>query len=316
MRKQMSEIRISRLFLKARLTPTVLAFLLGAFLLGVFLLGVFLLCLNVLGVFRSLGNSQILDEPVRNADIYDSIPSVYRDVVIINSDQLLAATARKHGESDADYITRLAMTVHQGMADYWEDEGIDRYNLRVPASENYLLFVAGYILPKWFKKYEFANYRKAVERGVGYCSQQAGVLAGILDEQGIESRIVLFTRHTVSLARVGGRQPVWWIVDPDYGVIVKHDLAEVTETPELVKPFYLNKGYTDEHVNYLVQEVYGEKSYRVAKRASGYFWLRSYYEPLSYVLIWIIPILLMLPFSYTLFKGLKGPISQTTSHRL
>ena len=41
--------------------------------------------------------------------------------------------------------------------------GINKYNLRIPFYENYLLFIASYLNPEEYLKYEFVDYRKAIE---------------------------------------------------------------------------------------------------------------------------------------------------------
>ena len=67
------------------------------------------------------------------------------------------------------------------IAHYWRDEGINKYYLRIPFWENYLLYIASYIDPEEYLKYEFYDYRRAIERGVGLCSQQAIIVSTWFD---------------------------------------------------------------------------------------------------------------------------------------
>ena len=53
---------------------------------------------------------------------------------------------REAGESDIDFATRITQIVHDGMAHYWYRVGIDKYYLRVPVWENYLLYMVAIVV--------------------------------------------------------------------------------------------------------------------------------------------------------------------------
>ncbi|HLL15034.1 MAG TPA: hypothetical protein VK388_08220 [Pyrinomonadaceae bacterium] len=256
-----------------------------------FCIGVSLLGVNIAGFFV----------PLKNPDIYSGEYGYLKKRVTLTEDQLWAATLRVRNESAREYVLRLNKAVNEGIAHYWENEGAYEYNLRIPFQENYLLFLASYIYPQQYAKYEYCDYRKAIRRGVGLCSQQAIIVVGLLEAQGINHRIAHLGGHVVALAEVD--EGVWWIVDADYGVVVPHALAEVESDPGIIKPIYKQKGYSDDIVEYL-SGLYGREHNRVYSGIREYrFWKIYEIERLSYVLIWIIPIMMLTPYLVLRGKG-------------
>jgi hypothetical protein len=249
------------------------------------ILGLILLGINVSGLFISMRNPAIY----REAKVRD------KDDITLTEEQLLQAGERRQGESTESYIIRLNDAVNKGIAHYWEDEGIEKYNLRVPVYENYLLFLASYVRPKDYRKYEFYNQYKNIERGVGICSLHALVMAGMLKDHGVDSRMVLLNQHVVAMAQVDKEHDRWWVVDPDLGVVVKHDMNEIEANTALIKPFYLEKGYSPEYVGF-VAELFGKEGNGVFRDTYEYLpWKLGVVEYLSYILIWAIPLTLMSP---------------------
>lgn len=112
-------------------------------------------------------------------------------------------------ESNEEYIVKLNNAINKGIAHYWADEGILKYNIRIPIYENYLLFLASYTSPRLFRKYEYCNYRKAVERGIGLCSQHAIIISKILEENGINSKIIGLSGHVVTMAQIHKENNSW-----------------------------------------------------------------------------------------------------------
>lgn len=261
-----------------------------------FILGLILLSLNVAGLFISL----------RNPAIYQEKKVRDKDDITLTEEQLLEAGERRPGEATEAYVMRLNEAVYRGIAHYWEDEGIEKYNLRVPVHENYLLFLASYIRPRDYRKYEFYDHKKNIERGTGICSLHALVMAGMLKEHGVDSRVVLLTEHVVAMAQVNKEPDRWWVVDPDLGVVVRHNMSEIEANTDLIKPYYLEKGYAPEYVDF-VARIYGREGNAVFKGVYDYLPRKlGYIEHLSYILIWVIPVLLMLPFAFSL-RALQRP---------
>ncbi|HEX8143732.1 MAG TPA: hypothetical protein VF553_14120 [Pyrinomonadaceae bacterium] len=246
-------------------------------------LGFVLLGLNVAGLFISL----------RNPAIYQERGVRDQDDITLTEEQLLEAGERRPEESTAAYIIRLNAAVNKGIAHYWEDEGIEKYNLRVPVYENYLLFIASYIDPQDYRKYEFFNHYKNIERGVGICSLHALVMAGMLKDHGVDSRVVLLNQHVVAMAQVNKERDKWWVVDPDLDVVVKHDMREIEADTDLIKPYYLEKGYEAGYVDFVAQ-LYGREGNAITRGVYDYLpWKLGCVEYLSYILKWAIPIILL-----------------------
>ncbi|MFQ6121201.1 MAG: hypothetical protein ACE5KE_15095, partial [Methanosarcinales archaeon] len=180
-----------------------------------FIFGIILLMLNLPGIFMTL----------RNSSIYDVTGNKSNDIITLNDVEVKQQIVRRANESDEEYVFRITKIIHEGIVNYWPDEGIEKYNLRVPIWENYLLYLASFIKPDIYRKYEYANYNKAIERGVGLCSQQALIVTGILNDHGIDAEIIALNGHFVLRAQV--TENTWYVVDPDYGVVIPHDIFEI-----------------------------------------------------------------------------------------
>lgn len=250
-----------------------------------FVIGIILLAINIYGLFRTLRNPALYDEEtiIRNRveDVTLKYPSI--------KEQL----QKLPGESNKDFAIRVNSVVNKGMAHYWRDEGLQKYNLRVPVWENYLLHLASYIKPKEYKKYEFSNYEKNLERGVGLCSAHSIVVNGVLKEHGIKGELLTVGgRHVVTRAEIDDSTA--FILDPDYGIVVPYDTAAISANPELVRASYREMAalyYPDAKDPYTTDfmvEIFGGKKY--------VYTVNNWFEYFSYWAIWIIPLLLMFPF--------------------
>ena len=246
-------------------------------------LGIFLTGLNFLGFLI----------PLRNADIYNEEDNYFSNDIIHTEDELLheLEVLKNKNETDKEFIIKANKAVHDGIAHYWKDAGINKYNLRIPIYENYILYIASYLYPEKFRKYEFSDFDKAIERGVGLCSQHALILSEVLENNGIDAEIITLPRHVVVSAEVKDDNE-WWVVDPDFGVIIENTIQEIEKTPSIVSPIYYAKGYDNQIVNDLT-ETYGTvlSIHDSAKEYSGV--KRFYFEKLSYILIWALPLFLI-----------------------
>ncbi len=263
----------------------------------IFLLGIFLLGLNIYGLFKSL----------RNPEIYTEQNTWFVSDITLKYPEVKNEFIRKAHESDKNFAVRVNTAVHNGIMHYWEDEGLSKYHLTVPAWENYLLYAASYINPKNYRKYEFSNYKKNLERGVGLCSAHSIVLKGVLNDNGIDAGLLDIRHHVALRAMVGKNE--WWILDPDYGVVVPYDTAAIRANPEIIMTSYKNmnslykpeikKHYTPEYL----AELYGGEGNRI-------YTVDNWFEYFSYWAIWIIPAILMLPFTISLTRRERNPAAK------
>jgi hypothetical protein len=135
-------------------------------------------------------------------------------------------------------------------------------------------------------------------------------MTGILREKGIKAKIVGLSGHVVVTAPVDDAQDTWWIFDPDFGVVIPNDISQIEENPELVRPYYATKGYSTQKIESLVSD-YGEGGNKVVDGIIGYSRFRYYFEYASYIMIWVIPVIFILPLAISVAQRLfkKGNFS-------
>ncbi len=253
--------------------------------------GVILLGINMIGFFKTMRNPEVHNEEYI---IHNRINDV-----TIPWPEIKDMLKRKEGESKVDFAVRINKVVNDGFAHYWKAEGIEKYHLRVPVWENYLLYAASYINPKKYKRYEFINYKKNLERGVGLCSTHSTIVKGVLLDNGIKAELLDVGGHHV-VVRAELNDTATYLLDPDFGVVVPHDTAALTLNPELARAPFENMAalyYPDAKDPYTtdyVVKIFGDKKHT--------YTISNWFESFSYVAIWIIPILLMLPYFLRLYK--------------
>ena len=252
-------------------------------------LGLFLFGLNLAGLFLPLRGPGLEEEK-----------TLFKDDITISAEEALSELSRRPGEPVEDYVNRAVLAVNRAMAHHWSERDRDKYRLRVPARENYLLWLQAFLDPDRYRLYEFADYRKAIERGLGLCSQQVLALAGALEENGVEAEIIVLGGHVV--ARVKVEDGRWITADPDYGLVIPHDVFELSARPHLVRRYYRGveemyregvKGYSADEL----AEIYGpEGNLRIRLGVLGYLGPeRVAFERRSYLAIWLLPAILCLP---------------------
>lgn len=254
-------------------------------------LGIVLVAINIYGLFKTMWNPAIFEEEI-------TIRNRVNDATI-GYPEIKELLKRKPGESNVEFGVRINKVVNKGMIHYWRDAGIEKYHLRVPVWENYLLYTASYISPKRYKKYEFSNYKKNLERGAGLCSTHSTVVKGVLLENGIKAELLdVGGHHVVVRAELDDNDT--YMLDPDYGIFVPYDTAAITANPELAREAYrdLASHYypdaVDPYTTDYVTEIYGHYKHVYS--------VTNWFEGFSYAAIWIIPFLLMLPFILGILK--------------
>lgn len=248
-----------------------------------FLIGFFLIGLNLFGLFISL----------RNEDIYNEGHNYFENDIILTEMQFWQEIKEKD-KSDKIFSIKVNTAINDGIAHYWKEEGIDKYNIRIPFYENYILYIAGYLIPSKFKRFEYSNTQKAIERGVGLCSQHAILLSDILEQNGIDTKIINLPIHVVVMGQVDKKNNIWWILDPDFGVIIRNDIQDVKNDPEIIKYNYVNRGFDLLDIDALAEAYSKVENNDIYENSYGYIgWKRYYSEKLSYILKWIIPLFLI-----------------------
>lgn len=263
---------------------------------NLFLIGGFLLLLNGAGFLI----------PLRNSKIYTETQTHFPNDITLSYIDSKKELIKKKEETDEQYVVRITDVISKCIMHYWGDK-IDEYHLRIPIWENYILFFLSYVNPYDYLRYEFCNYEKALERGVGLCSQEAIIEVGILRHNGIKANIIGLGGHTVLRSKVDKEKSVWYIADPDYGVVIPFDIDKIEENPDVIKQYYKQKGYSSYIISILVEIYKKDKNY-VKKSIEEYKIGNNLYktEKRAYFLKWMIPFILMAPFLYSFFmKRLK-----------
>ena len=256
-----------------------------------FVLGLALLLINVFGLFKSL----------RNEELYSEI-TPYKDDISIRFEEAKDQWNRKENETDKDFAVRVNMLVNHSMAHYWRDEGMKKHNIRVPVWENYILNLYRFVKPDFYRKYEFRNYKKAIERGVGICSQPSRALKGILNDNGIEAEIYDLAGHVI--VPVKFKDGTGYVMDPDYGRYVPYDIEAIEANPELVRETYSDQN--DVYASHVTEHKVTDDIVDMYEKAGNHvYYMDISFENFSYIAIWIIPLLLMFHFVLTFFRTLK-----------
>jgi hypothetical protein len=255
-----------------------------------FIAGLLLLALNCIGLFKSL----------RNPELYTESETRRVNDVTLKYPEFLENLKRKPSEPDRDFAVRINQVVKDGFLHHWEDDAIHKYYLTIPVWENYILTLASVFKPKKYRKYEFGNYKKNLERGTGLCSTHSTVVKGILNENGIEAELLDLGGHVVITAKIGDEPD--FILDPDYGIHIPFTRAQIEADPEITRPFYANvkdqykPGRQDRYTTDVIVSLY-------EKNRNHTYSTYNWFEDVSYVLIWVIPLLMMLPFVISKLKS-------------
>ncbi len=257
----------------------------------IFLIALLLLGINFYGLFRTMRNPAIYSEEKTLRNRINDITIKYPEIKKM--------LKRNENETNKDFGIRINKVVNDGFIHYWKAEGIDKYHLRVPVWENWLLYLASYISPKKYKFYEFSNYKKNLERGVGLCSTHSTIVKGVLLDNGIKAELLDVGGHHV-VVRAELNDTTTYILDPDFGVVVPFDTLAITANPELVRAPYSNMAslyYSDAKDPYttdIMVNIFGKKKYVYS--------VDNWFESFSYWAKWIIPFLLAFPVIISLLK--------------
>jgi len=255
----------------------------GLFLVS-FILGASLLAINMVGVFQTL----------RNPLVYEGIDyfGVNR-VARYTPEEIYEQMDLKPNESRKDYAKRLTELIYDGVVHYWDFEGVEDFNLRVPITENFLLYLKRFETPWLSGKYEFCDARRAIERGVSICSQYSKILVDIMIANGIPAKSMGLDGHVVALVQVDRDTNTWWILDADFGVVIEYNLTEVEENRDLARDVYSETAFDQEALKRILSFYGSEGNFEITNNR----YCRT--EDRLYRLKWIIPFATILPFSLT-----------------
>ncbi len=245
-----------------------------------FISGMVLMVFNITGLFKSL----------RNEELYSEI-TPYKDDITIRFEEAKKLWKRGENESVKDFAVRATMLVNKSMAHYYRDEGIKKYNMRVPLWENYILRIKQWITGR--KKYEFRNYKKVIERGVGICSQPCIGLKYLLNANGIQADLWDLQQHIV--VGVTFYDKTEYTLDPDYGYVIPVAIRGLQENPNLVREAY--KNHDGVYASHVTEHKHTEDIVKMyTQEGNRIYYMKKPFEDFSYIAKWVLPFLLILPY--------------------
>jgi hypothetical protein len=203
--------------------------------------------------------------------------------------------ARRTDQGEEQVKDVFAM-ISSSMVHRWDES--EKYPVNL--TDNYILHLLSYIdeiLPESltrsfdFDRYEFMNHRRALTRGFGFCSQQSVAVAGFLSELGYDTSIAGLDGHVVALVNLGDGKE--WILDPDFGVILRFSLTHAEQNPSDVIDMYSSLGVQKDGAADMAR-IYGIEGNVVMPGAgNGYKPSVFMIEEVAYYLKWIIPLMLL-----------------------
>lgn len=254
---------------------------------ALFLLGIGLMTLNLIGLVT----------PPRSSELINETATYFVNDLSLSEQEFYQRLEGLDASNRADYLTQLSRLVSDSVMHYWEDENREEYRIMLPWTENFILRALAYVHPKYFARYEFQDHRKAIARGVGLCSQHAIITAGFLAEQGIPAKLIELHGHVILTAEVDEGQ--WWLLDPDYGLVLPFSLQEAEENPAEVAQFYHRAGFSDYDVDKVEEFFRTDNNIIFDGGAESYQTWLFVIEKISYVAKWAIPVGLLLPVFFT-----------------
>lgn len=252
-----------------------------------FVLGLVLMCLNLYGLTQSVRRPGLgVDDHAQLRFVPKNVWSYEKAITSIEELKQFSGNRRQLVEKTNSLVN--TALIHPD----WNNVDPVEYRQLIPAWENYFLYLLGQYsgLPQ-FERYHYADYKRSIRRGIGLCGDASMVMSSILDEVGIENRIVSFRGHVI--VEYEGEGGVMRLADPDFGVMLRADIAELTSKPSIIAADYLGAGYSRSEVNSLLRSY--SSSYTLFDDTYHFMRKRYVFEYFSYVFKWVLPLLLMLP---------------------
>jgi len=218
---------------------------------------------------------------------------------VITADQFWEKAFKEPSETTDEYATRLTTLISHRISH------IDPKYMKPTFCENWILWF-------WSIKrgyYEWINTYKAIRSGGGFCSQHAIIFNNLMRKQGFNSRIIGITGHVLNEVYIPEKKK-WKVFDPDINVTLPFSLQECenSDNSQSIFDIYKNAGVSDsQSTKYLNFFLTKEDNFN-HKHSQSYQSRLSCIEKFSFLLKWLIPLILivnsLLPL--LIFKHSKG----------
>lgn len=246
-----------------------------------FIFGTVLMGVNIYGMGKSLRPEGLVPEVLRFA----------QDDLTLSQHEFFASSKKIDDETNEEYALRLTSVISNGMAHvHWERYNPSTFNQKVPIWENYILFFMGTFsgIPE-FERYHFTIPEKSIERGVGLCGDASMLLSELLIREGISNKIVTVPGHVMVETSIGGKET---LLDPDFGVVLRHDVTTYLSSPEQLELEYNLSGFRG-NGEQVVSEGMRSGEIEYWNGTQHFVTKKYYFERVSYFLKWLIPIFFM-----------------------
>lgn len=255
--------------------------------------GISLLAINLYGLTQSLRPEGLAPDVLRFEE----------NDLKLSQDDFREQVKRLPSESKEEYANRLTKVIADGMAHvHWEYYDPDVFHQRVPVWENYILYLAGALTSiSEFKRYHFTIPEKSIERGIGLCGDASMLLSELLNREGINNSIISIPGHVMVEANYGSQKQ---LLDPDFGVPLQNELKFYVNSPDALVREYENFGYFNNGELVIKREM-REGNYQYWNGSSHFVTKKYYFERISYVVKWALPIVLI-GIGFLLHKYKKG----------
>lgn len=239
--------------------------------------GIVLLSVNIFGLFQNFSFDRNRNPQIAIRQIND----------LLNDKTIPAET----------FVRKINTIVHQNIAHYWPTDPTE--SLRIPFAQNYLLYAASFVKPSIYHNYEYCSYTRAIQRGVGLCSESAIVVTDILEHRGIESHMLYFNGHVATIVKIADANGEHWLyLDPYFNVIIPTDFHSMDTNPDLIRPYYEAAGLDQGNIDALVGFMKDTPNTMFERGVTGYTdcnWKKITLRKVADVVKWVLPVFLMMP---------------------
>jgi hypothetical protein len=246
------------------------------------LLGVSLFGINLYGLTQQI-----------RADGLESAPMRFNNDLTISYSQTLQELPQQEGESKQRYAERMTSLIAGSLAHIRWAKEIDtsKYHQLIPIWENYFLYFMGIFssIPE-YEKYHFADYKRSLKRGIGICGDASMIMSQVLNQVGIDNKIIAFPGHVIISAQVNENSDM--LFDPDFGVAIPVALGNAAAASHAIIKAYSEQGHSVEQAEYMAN-VYSN-DYSEWNGVQHFITKKYYFEHMAYFLKWPMPIIFML----------------------
>jgi len=192
---------------------------------------------------------------------------------------------------DGAFAKQVTTLIFKGIKHSWP---INSSQLQLPFYKNWLLKIIPFLLPpisngirnkrekikKVIRYYEYLDYKDAIFRGVGLCSQHAMAVTNFMIRHGFHSETILLNGHVVNQTSFPDGNT--YLLDADYGVTMPFNLEFAKKHSQAVEQIYENAHYS-KSIAYRISQIYTHRGKPYRKVIRNLVFLN-----------WIIPLLSLL----------------------